>query len=970
MTVLDSNHILITDIGSTTTKVLLIEKTSDHWCFRSQVNVPTTVEKPDEDVKIGFLKAIRLLQQELNIQLLSPDGTPSVPCLATSSAGGGLQILVFGLSTLDTGKAAEMTAYGAGGVILRTFTIDDRVPAIDKMRLIRELHPDMILMAGGIDGGNIASVVRLAEILSLADPTPKFIQTEKIPLVFCGNIHARDFVSNVLEHNFDVHLVDNIRPVDRKLNTGPAKEKIHQLFMENVMERAPGYAGLKSWMSGDILPTPRGVENILRIYGEKSRCHVVAVDMGGATTDIFSNINGSCLRTVAANIGMSYSISNIVATAGIDAVMAHLPQNYPENDVRDYLANKMLNPTYVPGHESEIQVEQAAAIEGIRLAWRQHLEMNADRVGTGIMEKCLGMKNRDPDLEVFRAKLSDHAFQVSDIDVLIGSGGVFSFNRSREQVIGMLVDAFKPAGVTRLAVDTGFKSPHMGVLSTIDPELAYDLFTSECLQEIGMVLAPTGKMKPGKKVLTLIDRERSRELTVHGNEIVYLPDGGDYIIALGRRIRIPGRNDFTHISTPLPILLDCRGRGNHFIGKPLNSYRVPGFTTRETTFRTSIKRQPAEPYTGPYEHLRKLPYEGDIFVHEGDRVLPETVIGENRFSPPMIFIIDLQRLVGYNYPLTPEHIEAGLQIKVGDSINSGDCIFKATLNVPGGRYNCMSPVRGRVMHIESNGMIVVREIQDYSVKPLTIDIAGRMKIKPSHIRGYLKFRKGDFIQRGQALVKVHLRKPLIISPTTGVLKEVNRKTGNIVIQYDLKPVPMKALVPGTVARVENNFSAVIEGEGIILYGIIGFGKDTSGVLRVLPDPGQVDSDLCDSVIVTWEQVNARFLTACAESGVRGVIIPSILNSEWVAFSGREIGVALTGDEDIPLAVLVTEGFGANEMNSRYRNSLTDMESRIVSIRTRTQIRAGVTRPMVICGRHHPDAGSEFNPPSIDSDRSE
>ena len=169
--ILDAIHqVLIADVGSTTTKVVLLERENGVFHLAGDAESPTTVEKPDEDVKIGLIRAFRKLEEATGKTLVTDSGKPKVPFFATSSAGGGLQVMAFGISSTDTGKAAEMTVFGAGGIILQTFTVDDGLTVIHKMRQIRALHPDMILMAGGTDGGNIASIVRLAEILSLSHP--------------------------------------------------------------------------------------------------------------------------------------------------------------------------------------------------------------------------------------------------------------------------------------------------------------------------------------------------------------------------------------------------------------------------------------------------------------------------------------------------------------------------------------------------------------------------------------------------------------------------------------------------------------------------------------------------------------------------------------------------------------------------------------------------------------------------------
>ncbi|MCK4980869.1 MAG: glutamate mutase L, partial [Candidatus Delongbacteria bacterium] len=262
-------HLLIVDIGSTTTKGLLLKNKEGKLVFNSQFDAPTTVEKPFEDVSVGLEKVILSLEEKSSIKIYDTDKKIQIPFLATSSAGGGLQVLLFGLTKSDTGKAVEASAYGAGAVIMETFTVDDKVPEMDKMRMIRELHPDMILIAGGIDGGGIWGILRQAEILSLSEPRSKFMPEEKIPLVFCGNVMAREFIRQMLGESFIVHTTENIRPTLEKFNPQPVRDKVHQLFMENVMENAPGYKAVTKQVSEGILPTPSGVQLMINSYARK-----------------------------------------------------------------------------------------------------------------------------------------------------------------------------------------------------------------------------------------------------------------------------------------------------------------------------------------------------------------------------------------------------------------------------------------------------------------------------------------------------------------------------------------------------------------------------------------------------------------------------------------------------------------------------------------------------------------------------
>ncbi|MBN2379736.1 glutamate mutase L [candidate division WOR-3 bacterium] len=948
-------YILVTDVGSTTTKAVLIVNQKGKLHILGGYNVPTTVEKPAEDVKIGVGESARKLQATTKVQILNKDGHIAIPYLTTSSAGGGLQILVFGLSSTETGRVAQMTAYGAGGVILKTLTVDDQIRAVDKMRLIRQLHPDMVLMAGGLDGGAIAGVVRLAELLTLADPEPKFRQKEKIPLVFCGNVDARQFVRKTLQDVFDVHVVDNVRPDTLNLNTGPAKGKVHELFMENVMERAPGYAELKKWTVSDIIPTPAGVENILRLYGDKIGKNVMMVDIGGATTDIFSNIAGDYHRTVAANIGMSYSISNVLAQAGIEKITRHLPRSFTEREIRDYIANKTLNPTWVPETDAENLTEQAVAIEGINVAWNQHLDMNFKIVRLGLLDKKKLIEEYNKFEDTFFLTTKKY-FQLSDIDLIIGSGGVLSFAKSSEEAIWMLTEGFKPSGITKLALDSSFRSPHLGVLAEVDPESALKLFLDECLREIGYVVAPTGRIQPKKKVLNVKNLTDDQNHTLCGGDFLYLPEGGNLEITLGKHVCLSCNGDTSKLETKLPVLFDCRGREGRTIKQarmldtPLSKSGIEAFSPKVKEFRSNIRPSRPEIKKGAFEIERRLPYEGQIFVARRQTVKSDDVIGENRFAPPRLYIIDLNRIAGYSRPLTEAEVTQGLLVNVGDNVDLGQAIFRVKpeggFKIP---FNYLSQVRARVSKIEPQGLVILREIQDYDGKPHTVKAAKALRVNPKHIRTYLKVKEGDFVDADRILAqRLSSGVPAIVkSPSTGTVKEIDTEKGTVTVQYDITPVPLKAFVQGEVVRVKPNYAAWVKTKGATLYGIIGFGGEASGKITLLKDTRDLDPSKKGKVIVTERSIDEEFLRRAAEAQVSGIIAPSIHNSDWVAYYGQELGVALTGDEQLPFTLILTEGFGEFEMNDEYRKFLLKMHGKQASLSGRTQIRAGVTRPMVI-----------------------
>jgi uncharacterized protein (TIGR01319 family) len=376
------NTILATDCGSTTTKAILIENIDGKFRLSHRGEAPTTVEAPFEDVTRGVLNAVmeieelsgRKIIEDNQILTGKKDDTGVDIFISTSSAGGGLQMMVAGVVKSMSGESAERAALGAGSIVMDIIASNDGRLAHEKIKRIRDLRPDMILMSGGIDGGTVSHVVELAEILSAANPKPRLGTNYKLPVIYAGNNKAQDQIKNTLGDMVDLDVVDNIRPVLEKENLEPSRDKIHDLFMEHVMQQAPGYKKLMSWTDAPIMPTPGAVGSLIEMIAEQESISVVGVDIGGATTDIFSVFQGKFNRTVSANLGMSYSICNVLAESGLKNVLRWVPFDIDEKELTNRIGNKMIRPTTVPQSMEELFIEQAIAREALRLSFKQHKE--------------------------------------------------------------------------------------------------------------------------------------------------------------------------------------------------------------------------------------------------------------------------------------------------------------------------------------------------------------------------------------------------------------------------------------------------------------------------------------------------------------------------------------------------------------------------------------------------------------------
>ena len=495
------NVILATDCGSTTTKAILIKKVDDVYRLIHRGEAPTTVEAPFEDVTCGVLNAIIELEELSGIKILEGDKiiSPSKEdigidiFISTSSAGGGLQMMVGGVVKGMSGESAQRAALGAGAIVMDVLASNDGRLYHEKVKRIRQLRPDMILLSGGIDGGTINHVVELSEVLQAANPKPRLGINYKLPVIYAGNQSATEMVQKRLGRTTDLICVDNIRPTLEEENLQPSRDKIHDLFMEHVMAQAPGYKKLMSWTNVPIMPTPGAVGEIIQKIAEEEKISVVGVDIGGATTDVFSVFKNKFNRTVSANLGMSYSICNVLSEAGIDNVMKWVPFELDEKELTNRIANKMIRPTTIPQTLNALKIEQAISREALRLSFKQHKEFAVDLKGI--------QKERTISDAFEQSGSGDTLVNMLDLDLLVGSGGVLSHAPRRSQSARMLIDAFLPEGITKLAVDSIFMMPQLGVLSTVHKKAAIEVFEKDCLITLGTCIAPVGIPKDNNYIL-------------------------------------------------------------------------------------------------------------------------------------------------------------------------------------------------------------------------------------------------------------------------------------------------------------------------------------------------------------------------------------------------------------------------------------------------------------------------------------
>ena len=568
----DMKYILATDVGSTTTKArFFIKNNEGAWRYLTSGEAPTTVEAPYEDVTLGVLNAVREVEELTGHSLINKNndgiiiphnGNKGVDLYCTtSSAGGGLQMMVGGVVGEITAASANRACLGAGSIVMDILSLDDGRLPHEKIRRIKNLRPDMILLAGGTDGGSVKHVVSQAEIIEAAKPKCRLGEGYTLPLVYAGNVNAREYIEKMCKDDFSLVIIDNIRPDLETENIEPARRAVHELFMEHVMSQAPGYNKLMGWTEIDIMPTPAGEGNAMNLLARAYKTNVLGVGLGGATTNIYSVFNERFVRSVSANLGMSYSISNVLKEAGINNILRWIPFKIETADLQKKVKNKMIRPTTIPQTLEELIIEHAVAREALRLGLNHHRTI-ATRLKGVRVKRNVG--------DILNQAMEESYIKMMDIGAICGTGGLLSHAPRRVQSMLILTDSFQPEGITRIFQDSVFMMPHLGLLSTQYPDIALEIFEKDCLVPLGTVIAPAGHREEGTEAMTIEfkKKEETNEITINSGDLIRLPLGeeetAEVEIHPRKRLDIGEGDGKSLVATihggVVGVLIDTRGR--------------------------------------------------------------------------------------------------------------------------------------------------------------------------------------------------------------------------------------------------------------------------------------------------------------------------------------------------------------------------------------------------------------------------
>lgn len=358
--------VLLIDFGSTYTKVTAVDLDTEEILGTSQSF--TTIET---DINDGLNNAVKILREKIGDIEFSEQ-------YACSSAAGGLKMVSIGLVPELTMKAAKMASLGAGAKVMKTYAYQLTEADLEE---IDEINPDIVLLTGGIDGGNKEVIVYNAGVLAKSK--------RNFPIVYAGNRNCASTCKEILKDK-NVFICENVMPQLEQPNVEPAQKQIREIFLQEIV-KAKGLSDAEKLIGDILMPTPSAMLTAMKLLAKGTRHEegigdLVGVDLGGATTDIYSMCQGLpaqsgtvlkglretyAKRTVEGDIGMRYSIKGIVEATDIDRVceISGLSERRAE-ELIEYLS---VHTDVVPnGDEELIMLDKALASLAIETAVTRH----------------------------------------------------------------------------------------------------------------------------------------------------------------------------------------------------------------------------------------------------------------------------------------------------------------------------------------------------------------------------------------------------------------------------------------------------------------------------------------------------------------------------------------------------------------------------------------------------------------------
>ena len=560
----DAESLLAVDVGTITTRAALFDVVEGSYRFIASGQAPSTAAAPFKDLSEGVHRAIDNLQTVTGRRFLADDQSLIIPAhegngidtfAATLSAGPAIKTVVVGLLNDVSVESVQRLARSIYTRVVDTIGLNDKRKSEEQIDSLLRLSPELILVAGGTDGGATHSVQHLMETIGLAC---YLLPGEKRPaMLFAGNKKLADEVKNTLTPmTSSLGISPNIRPNLETENLQPAQHVLTDLYIQIRRGQMGGVDELNRWSKNTMMPTASAEGRIMRFLSQvyDSSKGLLCVDLGASAATVAAAFAGELSMGVYPQLGLGEGLASLLRYTTLEDIARWLPLDVPLENIRCYLHQKSIYPASLPATEEDLVIEQAAA--------RQ------------ILSVALNSLAKDfPAGRVRRAAQGLTPY----FEPILAGGSVITRAPTLGQSLLILLDAIQPVGITTVILDKNNLLPALGAAASINAILPVQVLESGAFLGLATVIAPYANVRTGTSIL------RGRLVYQNGNEshldvkqgsleVLPLPAGQAARLYLSPLHRAdigfgPGRTRTDGIpvtGTALGLVIDARGRPLHF----------------------------------------------------------------------------------------------------------------------------------------------------------------------------------------------------------------------------------------------------------------------------------------------------------------------------------------------------------------------------------------------------------------------
>lgn len=485
---IDADSVLAIEIGTVSTRVILFDVVEGRYRFLGQGSVATTVGAPFNDVSVGVKEALDQLHDITGRVLFNaqgqlvipsqPNGTGVDACVATVSVGPPLKVVAIGLLEDVSTESAKNLASTTYARVVGTMSLNDRRGTVARLDTILQMRPDLIIVAGGIEGGAKGSVINLLEAVGLAC---YLLPKEQRPeVLYAGNSELGKDVQESIGSLANLHIAPNVRQSYESEQLTPSQPALAQIFRLVRSRQLRGIQEVDLWTGNHLMPAATAFGRTIR-YISKEYAHthkgVLGVDVGASATTVALAFSGDLRLSIHPGLGLGENLPEILNLCSLGDIMRWIPVDVSDKYVRDYIHNKAIYPTSLPITAEELAIEQAIACQAMFLAVRQ------------------ASKAYPPELPGSIPGL------LPWFEPIIASGSVLTKAPTRNQALMMILNGLQPTGVTTIAVDRNNLAASLGATASVTPLLTIQSLDATNFVNLGTIISPVGNAPPGAPIL-------------------------------------------------------------------------------------------------------------------------------------------------------------------------------------------------------------------------------------------------------------------------------------------------------------------------------------------------------------------------------------------------------------------------------------------------------------------------------------